>query len=389
MDFDLTDDQRKRYTTIFGSAMRLHRPPAASEAHADRDAWRAAAELGLTGLCLPREHGGGGFGALDTALCLEAATAGGADTGLVFGIAAHLLACGIPISNFAGREVRESLLGGMAATPLIAANAMTEDGAGSDVSLLNMTAESEGDAYLLNGVKSFVSNGPVADVFVTYAVTDRTAGYLGISAFAVPADLTGVIVGPPLAKMGLHGCAAARVEFADCRVPARYRLGREGQGSAIFQGSMAWERACLPAIYLGVLDDQLRRCVAHARKRRQFGREIGAFQAVSHQLAIMKQRLESVRLLLYRACWLLDDGSEDSAVPAALTPAALTPAALSKVAVSEAAVASSLDAIQIFGAAGYLTEPGIEQQLRDAVPSAIFSGTTQIQREMIARELLA
>jgi len=378
MDFGLTADQRKRYGDILGSARRLHRPPSASGSHADRGAWRAAAELGLTGLCLPEEHGGGGLGALDMALCLEAATAGGADTGLVFGVAAHLLACGIPISNFADREVRADLLRGMAATPLIAANAMTEDGAGSDVSRLSTTAVPDGDAYVLNGVKSFVSNGPLADVFLAYAVTDRTAGYLGLSAFAVPADLAGITVGPPLAKMGLHGCAAARVEFSGCRVPARYRLGREGQGSAIFQGSMGWERACLPAIYLGVLDGQLRRCAAHARQRRQFGRDIADFQAISHKLAIMKQRLESARLLLYRACWLLDDGSEDAAVPAAL----------SKVAVSEAAVASGLDAIQIFGAAGYLTESGIEQQLRDAVPSAIFSGTTQIQREMIAREVL-
>jgi clorobiocin biosynthesis protein CloN3 len=378
MDFGLTADQRKRYGDILGSARRLHRPPSESGSYADRGAWRAAAELGLTGLCLPEEHCGGGLGALDTALCLEAATAGGADTGLVFGVAAHLLACGIPISNFTDREVRADLLRGMAVKPLIAANAMTEDGAGSDVSRLSTTAVPDGDAYVLNGVKSFVSNGPLADVFLAYAVTDRTAGYLGLSAFAVPADLAGITVGPPLAKMGLHGCAAARVEFSGCRVPARYRLGREGQGSAIFQGSMGWERACLPAIYLGVLDGQLRRCAAHARQRRQFGRDIADFQAISHKLAIMKQRLESARLLLYRACWLLDDGSEDPTAPAAL----------SKVAVSEAAVASGLDAIQIFGAAGYLTESGIEQQLRDAVPSAIFSGTTQIQREMIAREVL-
>jgi clorobiocin biosynthesis protein CloN3 len=380
MDFGLTADQRKRYDDILGSArQRLHGPPAGPGEHAGRDAWRAAAEIGLTGLCLPGEHGGGGLGALDTALCLEAATAGGTDTGLAFGIAAHLLACGIPISKFARGDVAGDLLTGMASRPLIAANAMTEDGAGSDVSRLSTTAETDGDAYVLNGVKSFVSNGPLADVFVTYAVTNPRAGYLGISAFAVPAGLAGIAVGPPLAKMGLHGCAAARVEFTECRVPARYRLGTEGQGSAVFQGSMGWERACLPAIYLGVLGDQLRQCAAHARQRRQFGRDIGDFQAISHKLAIMKQRLESARLLLYRACWLLDDGSEDSVVPAAL----------SKVAVSEAAVASGLDAIQVFGAAGYLTQSGIEQQLRDAVPSAIFSGTTQIQREMIAREILA
>jgi L-prolyl-[peptidyl-carrier protein] dehydrogenase len=380
MDFGLTDDQRKRRDALRDAARkRLHRPPAAPGEHAGRDAWRAAAEIGLTGLCLPEQHGGNGLGALDTALCLEAATAGGADTGLAFGIAAHLLACGIPIREFASGDTAPELLKGMASGALIAANAMTEDGAGSDVSRLSTTAVADGDAYMLTGAKSFVSNGPLADVLVTYAVTNPRAGYLGISAFAVPAALDGVVVGAPLAKMGLHGCAAARVEFTGCRVPARYRLGLEGQGSAIFQNSMGWERACLPAIYLGVLDDQLRQCAAHARQRRQFGRDIGDFQAISHKLAIMKQRLEAARLLLYRACWLLDDGSEDPVVPAAL----------SKVAVSEAAVSSGLDAIQIFGAVGYLSQYGIEQQLRDAVPSAIFSGSTEIQREMIARAVLS
>jgi alkylation response protein AidB-like acyl-CoA dehydrogenase len=379
MDFGLTADQHKRCGDVRDSAGRLHQPPAAAGPHAGRDAWRVAAELGLTGLCLPGDHGGGGLGALDTALCLEAATSAGADTGLLFGIAAHLLACGIPVATSASGDVRAGLLAAMAAEPLIAANAMTEDGAGSDVSRLSTTAQLDGDAYVLNGVKSFVSNGPIADLLVTYAVTDPAAGYLGISAFAVPADLPGITVGPPLAKMGLHGCAAARVEFTGCRVPARYRLGREGQGSAVFQDSMAWERACLPAIYLGVLDGQLHQCARHTRQRRQFGREIAGFQAISHTLATMKQRLESARLLLYRACWLLDDGGDDATVPAALA----------KVAVSEAAVANGLDAIQIFGALGYLTEHGIERHLRDAVPSTIFSGTTQIQRDMIAREVLA
>src|SRR5260370_19929148 len=141
------------------------------------------------------------------------------------------------MTTSAGGRVGPARLRGRAATPLIAAKAMTEDGAGSDVSLLSTTAEPDGDAYVLNGVKSFVSNGPIADVFVTYAVTDRTAGYLGISAFAVPAGLAGIAVGAPLAKMGLHGCAAARVEFTECRVPARYRLRPDGPRSRALPGS--------------------------------------------------------------------------------------------------------------------------------------------------------
>ena len=329
----------------------------------------------MTGLCLPEDCGGGGFGALDTALGLEAFTAGGADTGLAFAVAAHLLACGTALAEHAREPVRSDLLRAMSSGRTIAANAMTEHGAGSDVSRLGTTAVPDGDSYVLNGVKSFVSNGPLADVFVTYAVTSPAAGFLGLSAFAVPAGSPGLRVGPALAKAGLEGCAAARVEFSECRVPRGYLLGGEGQGNAVFQGSMTWERACLPAIYLGAMEAQLLRCVTHSRERRQFGRRIGEFQAVSHRLATMKQRLESSRLLVYRACWQVDRGAPDAGAAAALA----------KVAVAEAAVANAVDAVQVFGARGYLAADGIARQLKDAVPMHIFSGTTDIQREIIAK----
>ncbi|GAA4997396.1 acyl-CoA dehydrogenase family protein [Streptomyces hyderabadensis] len=355
------------------AAGRLPRPEPGQAA--GRDVWQAAGECGITGLCLPEEHGGGGLGALDTALGLEAFCAGGADTGLAFAIAAHLLACGTALAEHADEPVRADLLRGLGSGRTIAANAMTEDGAGSDVSRLATTAVRDGDAYVLDGVKSFVSNGPLADILVTYAVTAPAAGFLGLSAFAVPTDLPGVRIGPPLAKAGLDGCAAARVEFSGCRVPGGYLMGAEGQGSAIFQTSMTWERACLPAIYLGTMEAQLRRCVTHARQRRQFGRRIADFQAVSHRLATMKQRLESSRLLLYRACWQVDQGSQDAGQAAALA----------KVAVAESAVANGVDAAQVFGARGYLTAEGVDGRLSDLVPLHIFSGTTDIQREIIVR----
>jgi clorobiocin biosynthesis protein CloN3 len=376
MDFDLTPAQKARYdATLAAVGERLSGCPRDTpDAHFTRDEWRTAAGLGLTGLCLPTGSGGQGLGALDTALCLEAFGRACTDTGLAFGVAAHLLACAVPIRDFAQDEVRGELLSGLAGGDLIAANAMTEENAGSDVGGLRMTAERDGDDYVLRGTKSFSSNAPVADVLVTYAVTEPHAGFLGISAFAVPRGLPGIDVSPPLRKMGLHGCPAGRITFNHCRVPARYRLGEEGQGSAVFQHSMGWERACLFAAYLGLMDRQLGQCVEHARERRQFGRSIGEFQAISHRLATMTQRLESARLLLYRACWLIDQGRDH-----------VTAAALSKVAVSEASVANSLDAIQVFGGAGYLSPAGIERQLRDSVPSVLFSGTTEIQREIIAR----
>lgn len=376
MEFDLSEIQLRRYDEIV-SAVRDHVIDDHSDrSHFTRQEWKRAAALGLTGLCLPTAQGGSGLGALDTALALEAFGRGCVDTGLVFAVGAHLLACAVSIRDFASDEVRVDLLSGMAAGDVIGANAMTEDGAGSDVSKLRVTARLEGGAYVLDGEKSFASNAPVADVFVTYAVTDPHAGFLGITAFAVPRDLPGVSVGPLVAKMGLESCPAARVTFEGCRVPESFRLGDDGQGGAVFQHSMAWERACLVAAYLGLMERQLAQCVDHARRRKQFGRAIGEFQAISHRIATMKQRLESGRLLLYRACWLLDQGRDHVGA-----------VALAKVAVSEAAVANSLDAVQIFGGAGYLSENGLERNLRDSVPSTIFSGTSEIQREIIAREV--
>lgn len=377
MDFDLSVAQRKRFADI-GSAVleRFGELPPATRPQLTRPEWKAAADLGLAGLCLPAEYGGQGLGALDTALCLEAFGRSCPDTGLVFALCAHLLACAVPVRDFAGDEVRGTLLSGLASGDLIAANAMTEDDAGSDVGHLATTAQPVDGGYLLDGEKSFASNAPIADLIVTYAVTDRSAGFLGISAFAVPRELDGISVGPPFSKMGLSSCPAARVRFERCFVPQRYLLGEDGGGAAIFQHSMGWERSCLFAGYLGLMDRQLEQCVEHARERRQFGRRIGGFQAVSHRIAGMKQRLEGARLLLYRACWLLDEGREH-----------VEQTALAKVAVSEAAVANSLDAVQIFGGAGYLSPTGIERQLRDSVPAMIFSGTTDIQRELIAREV--
>jgi alkylation response protein AidB-like acyl-CoA dehydrogenase len=375
MDFDLTAEQRKRYDNLVESArVRLGSTERATPAFTTAQ-WQAAADLGMTGLCLPADHGGQALGVLDTALGLEAFARGYPDIGFAFAIAAHLLACAIPIRDFGTAPMRDPLLNGLAAGRLVAANAMTEDDAGSDVSKLSVTASRTGDGYLLDGEKSFVSNAPAADVFVTYAVSDPHAAFLGITAFAVPRDTPGLEVSAPFSKMGLDSCPAGRVRFNGCVVPEACRLGTEGAGSAIFQHSMSWERACLPAIYLGMMETQLDRCVTHARQRRQFDRPIGDNQAVSHRIATMRLRLEGARLLLYRGCWLADRGDHD-----------VTATALAKIAVSEAAVANSLDAIQIFGGRGYLTATGIEQNLRDSVAARIFSGTNEIQRELVARE---
>jgi alkylation response protein AidB-like acyl-CoA dehydrogenase len=341
-----------------------------------RKLWARLGELGLLGLCVPQAYGGRGLGALETARHIEALGNGCPDTGLVFGASAHLFACAVPISTYASEAVKQRLLPGMCSGMLIAGNAMTEADAGSDVSRLAMTAREVPGGFRLNGEKSFVTNGPVADVYVTYATTDPRAGHLGTTAFVVERGSAGVIAGPPFAKMGLESIPAGTVRFEDCFVPVDAVLGEPGQGGAIFQHSMTWERGCLFAGYLGLLDRVFDRCVAHVRSRRQFGHRIGDFQSVSNRLVDMKLRAESARLLLYRACWELDQGRS--------TPMHI---ALAKLAVSEGAVESALDAIRLFGAPGYLREFGIEAVLRDTVPTMIFSGTSDIQRMVVAGEL--
>ena len=341
-----------------------------------RAAWRRCGELGLLGLCLPVETGGRGLGALDTAHLVEAFGRGCPDTGLVFSASAHLFACGVPIAAFGSAATRRRLLPGLCSGELVAANAMTERDAGSDVSALTTRAVRDGAGWVLDGEKSWASNAPAADVIVTYAVTDPAAGFLGTTAFVVDRDTPGVLVDGPFAKMGLASCPAGTVRFDECRVPADAVLGADGQGGAVFQHSMGWERACLFAGYVGLMDRLLDRCVQHARSRRQFGRRLADFQAVSHRIADMALRLEAARLLLYRTCFRMDQGQAEPG-----------DAALSKLAVSEAAVQAALEAIQVFGARGYLVDEGIEATLRDAVPATLFSGTSEIQRELIAKGL--
>ena len=344
--------------------------PATSET--DRSRWRTLAASGLAGACIPTVYGGAGFGAVGTALELERAGYDHLDTGLVFGVAAHLLACAVPIRDLASEATRRELLPGLCSGQLIASNAITEPGAGSDVGSLRTTAVAIDGGYLLRGVKSFASNGPIADVFVTYASTAPGDGYLGLSGFAVDGSSPGIVV-TPLDKMGLHGCPAGRVEFRDVYVPAGRILGEPGSGGPVFQHSMAWERTCLFAIYLGCMRRVIERCVEHGRNRRQWGRAIGDFQAVSHRIADMHRRMLAARHLLLAAAQSLDDGDHDAVLISS-----------SKVTTSEAAVSVASDAIQIFGGAGYLTGTGIERELRDAVPGQIFSGTNDVHRGLIA-----
>lgn len=338
--------------------------------------WRMCGEYGLLGLCVPQRYGGMGFDHLSTALALEAFGRGCKDMGLAFAIAAHQLAVARPIVDAGSEELKQRVLPKLCSGEWVGANAITEAEAGSDVFALKSRSQRTEDGYRITGTKSYASNGPVADIFLVYANGDPEKGYLGIDAFVVPRDAPGVTVGSPMNKMGLHTCPMGSLYLDEAQVAEGDRLGKPGEGARIFTDSMMWERSCLFATYVGALERQLDEVATYASERKQRRRAIGRNQAVSHRIANMKLRLEAARLLLYRACWQRDQGDE-----------ATLEVALSKLAISEAAIQGGLDAVQVFGAIGYVAESGIERMLRDAVPSTIFSGTSEIQRNLIASRL--
>jgi alkylation response protein AidB-like acyl-CoA dehydrogenase len=341
----------------------------------DRKLWDEAAEFGLAGLPIPEEWGGSGLDAVDTMLVVEALGKGCEDGGLVFSLCAHMFASAVPIWR-SKSELRDRYLKDLAAGRLICANGATEPEAGSDVYGMKTTARKDGGDYVLDGTKCFVTNAPVADLFLIYASTDPGRGLFGLSAFLIPRDTAGLKVVPEHHKSGLRTSPWGTIYLDGCRIPAGARLGPEGAGSSLFGDSMIWERGCLFAYYVGAMERTLERCVEHARTRVQFGHKLTEYQSVTNRIVDMKLRLETSRLLLYRAGELHRAGKRcDEAV------------ALSKLWISEAAIQSGLDAIQIFGGSGVIPETGIDALLRDAVPSRVFSGTSEMQRALVARTL--
>ncbi|MFE8598035.1 acyl-CoA dehydrogenase family protein [Archangium violaceum] len=377
MDFSWTSEQVELYERALAFARaKLVEDTRRTEEGLPREPWQRCGEFGFLGLPVPERHGGLGLDTLTTARVMEALGRGCTDTGLVFSVGAHLFACVLPILESGDDEQKARYLPRLCSGEWVGANAISEPEAGSDVFAVKTRAVREGDSYVLDGGKSYVTNGPSADVFLVYAVTNPAHGYMGLSAFLVEKGTPGLSVGRPFEKMGLSTSPTSPIYLEGCRVPASARLGAEGQGAPLFKRSMQWERACLFAAYVGVMERMLEQTVDFARQRKQFKRPIGKNQAISHRLADMKQRLESSRLLLYRACWRMDRGEE-----------AAMEVSLAKLAISEAAVQCGLDAIQIHGGMGYMTETGIERVLRDAIPSTIFSGTSEIQRDIIASHL--
>src|SRR6185437_6206511 len=377
--FDLTSEQQEWQNAAIDlarNALQRDMVHGDKEEVFSREGWEHCAKFGILGLPVPAEYGGLGLGLPDLLAVMEGLGYASRDQGLLFSINAHLWTNTIPLLVYGTEEQKRKFLPSLSNGELIGANAASEPDAGSDIFAMRTRATRQGDHYILNGTKMFVTNATVADLFVAYATIDPKLGPMGVTAFIVEKDTSGLSVDKKLEKMGLRTSPMAEVIFEDCKVPVSNRLGREGRGVAVFECSMEWERGCILASCLGVMKRQLEEVIAHAQTRRQGGKAIGKYQSIANRIVDMKVRLDTCRPLVYRIGQLKARGQS-----------AVMQAAIAKLYVSECFVKSSQNAIQIFGGYGYMTEQQIERDLRDAIGSTLYSGTTEIQRNIIAKGL--
>jgi|SRR5579872_704016 len=380
MDFSFSEEQtilRKEIIRFAQQELNQGVQERDREQHFPRDLWTKCGEMRLPGLCVPEEYGGGGLDPLSTAMALEAFGYGCHDAGLVFSVAAHLLSCVVPICDAGNEQQKRKYLPGLSDGTLIAVNAMTEPGSGSDAFSMATKAVADGNGYRINGRKTFASNGPVADLALVFAITDPKKGYLGgVTAFLVEKGTPGFSPGQKFDKMGLRTSALSELIFDDVYAGPESILGGEGAGATLFTHSMDWERTCLFASHVGLMERLLEKAIAYARTRIQFGQPIGKFQAISHRVAEMKVQLEAARLLTYRAASRLNVARNVS-----------LDASIAKLFVSESLVKTALGTVQIFGGYGFMTDYEVERALRDSIASTIYSGTSEVQKNIIARWL--
>lgn len=332
-------------------------------------------EIGLLHWHAPQALGGAGLGAIDAVLIMEelgaacggvAATIGASDLGLT------------PLMLVGTHELQEELLSRQCSGPYLAAFCMTESEAGSDVAAMRTTARREGDEFVINGAKHFITNGGVASLYSVFASENRERGYKGLSAFMVPADTPGVRHGKKEDKMGQRASDTREVIFENVRVPARYQLGENGEGFKIGMMTFDRTRPIVGSGAVGIARAAMEASVRYATEREQFGAPIAEQQAIQFMLADMAQRVEAARLLCWHAAWLADQGERNT-----------LQASAAKCFASDTAMQVTTDAVQIFGGYGYMKDYPVEKCMRDAKLHQIYEGTNQIQRLVMARQLLA
>lgn len=359
-------------------AQREIAPQAAEYDRTEEFPWeniRKMAELGLMGVPIPEQYGGAELDTVSYMLTVEEIAKACAATGATLAI--HTSAGIMPILLFGTEEQKRDYVPPLASGAKIAAFALTEPGAGSDASQVATTAVRDGDAYVLNGTKCFISNGGVAGTYTVFASTDRTKGTKGITAFIVEQGTPGFSIGKKEEKMGIRASATTELVFDNCRIPAANRLGEEGQGFKIAMQVLDGARIGIGAQAVGIAQAAYEEALKYAKVREQFGRPISSLQAISFMLADMAIGIEAARQLVYHAAALKDTGQPYG-----------KEAAMAKTLASDTAVKVALDAVQIMGGYGYSREYPVERLLRDAKITQIYEGTNQIQRVVIGNYIL-
>jgi len=377
MEFALTDEQLALQATARRFAESEIAPAAA---HYDetgdfpREIIQKAWELGLSSTCIPSEYGGVGLSAVESCLVTEEIAWGCA--GMATSIMCNDLGL-MPIVIAGTTEQKKQWLSTCAEQFKLVSFCLSEPQAGSDVAGLQLQCVKDGDAYLLSGTKCWITNGGVADLYTVFATLDRASRHTGISAFIVPTTTPGITIGKKEDKMGQRASDTRVIHFDNVRVPAAQRLGQEGEGFKIAMRTLDRTRPPIGALATGIAKRALDESLKYARERKAFGFPIGGFQAVQFMLADMAKDIEAARLLTLQSAWMVDRGLRAS-----------KHSSFAKCFATDAAMRVTTDAVQIFGGNGYTKEYPVEKLMRDAKLMQIYEGTNQIQRLVIARELL-
>lgn len=342
------------------------------------DLWQKCADFGIQGLAAPKAYGGQkeAIDLLTSVLVMEAFGYACPDNGLALGLNAQMWTVQMPIVQFGTAAQKEKFLAPMVAGKLLAAHALTEPNSGSDTFAMELTAEKQDGGYVLNGEKHLITLAPIADVALVFASTKPKLGKWGLSAFLVESDRPGYQALPVNDKMGLRTVPIGKLQFENCWVPEENLLGKEGAGFGIISHSLEYDRCCILASHLGAMERQLEQAIKYVKERKQFGQAVGKFQAVANRIVDMKLRLETSRLLLYKVAWEKQSGKS-----------AMMDSALLKLQLSESFALSSLDVMRSFGGRAYLTEYEVERDLRDSIGGLLYAGTSDIQRNIIAKFL--
>ncbi len=332
-------------------------------------------KIGFMGIPVPREYGGQGCDSLAYIMCVEELSKVCATTGVI--VSAHTSLCCGPILNYGTPEQKEKYLAALASGKKLGAFGLTEPSAGTDASAVKTTAVEDGDSYILNGTKIFITNGKEADIYIIIAMTDKTAGTRGLSAFIVEKDTPGFTFGTKEKKMGIRGSSTYELIFRDCKIPKENLLGQKGHGFNIAMNTLDGGRIGIAAQALGIAEGALETTVKYVKQRKQFGKTIAKFQNTQFVLADLATRVEATKLLVYKAARVMDSGKPFAEI-----------AAMAKLFAAETAMEVTTKCVQLHGGYGYTRAYEVERMMRDAKITEIYEGTSEVQRMVISGALL-